>query len=170
MAIFNKFSKLLTLSIVWLFCAISWARDMPPIVKVNYIGTNFVVFNVSGANTVDNLPVKMINVNYTQVASVKSLNSTVNIEKHILQYKLSFDRVINITNLSSGTSYQFQFNVINTKNEQGPSDFLEVLLKPQTPDFSITHFGSNTLQLFWGYPDEKYIDYFLLTVEKVRCN
>ena len=141
------------------------SKDLPPMVKIYKIGAEYVVFDVSGANTLDGLPVKSINVNYTQIPANSSVNTHPSVT--VVHSRLGFDRFVNVTNLNAGASYQFQFYVSNTKNEQGPSSQIQVLLKPQTPDFSITHHSANTIRLFWGYPNEKQIDYFLLTVEKV---
>lgn len=147
-------------------------NDSAPVVMVSMIGSDYVMFDVSGANTFHHLPVKSIHVNYTQVMSREMANSSNANSKshHVVHSKLGFDRMVNISGLNAGASYQFEFYITNTAGEQSPARMIMVLLKPQTPDFSITHQSPGTIRLFWGYPDEKQIDYFLLTVDKVIFN
>lgn len=144
-------------------------KDLPLKVSVVTIGTDFVVFSIEGSDTVNNLPVKSVGVNYTKTGihwsqpPFERSNQT----SHTAS-RVEFEREINVTGLDTGSSYLFQFYAINTKNEHGPlGPSFPVLLLPETPDFSITHRGADTVRLFWGYPNEKLVDYFLLTIEKV---
>jgi len=153
MAMSCKFTAVLVTLCLLLVGA--YAKDMPPVVKILEIGAEYVVFDVSGDNSVDGLPVKSIRVNYTRISfSADSsqihhseVNSLVALGKSRASRQASqalevgFDRVVNITNLNAGVTYRFQFDVVNTKDEHGPIQELEVLLKPETPDFSITHQG-----------------------------
>ena len=153
-------------------------NDSAPMVMVHWIGADFVIFEVAGVDTFHHLPVKSIHVNYSQVPSARSSlwEPSSNSPSQQIHHakKFTFDRMVNITGLNAGVSYAFEFYLTNTAGEATPSRMVTVLLKPQTPDFSITHQSAGTIRLFWGYPDEKMIDYFLLTVEKVcvlsRCS
>ena len=143
------------------------ARDFAPIVHFREIGVDYVTLEVSGSNVVDDLPVKTINVNY-------SIETNQMVDKLILPHihqnlSLGFNRMINITNLNPGSNYRFQIYLSNERNQQGPSTSMNLLLRPQTPDFSINHQKSGSIRLFWGYPNEKQIDYFVLTVEKLSA-
>lgn len=126
-----------------------------------------IIFEVSGPDSFHNLPIKSIGVNYTEI---KYNDSNVSLEEHHAYFKfhsMEFDQVINVTGLEPGSNYKFQFYAINTQDERGLySDEIYAILLPETPDFSISH-DSGTVSLSWNYPKGKYVDYFLLSVEKV---
>ena len=157
-------SQLFFVLLVALIANISCA-DVGPEVEITEIGTNSILFDVRGADTVDGKPVKSIYVNYTEITNGTKLESA---KVHKIVHGGEFQRYVNLTGLKPATKYWFELYLVNIDDKRGPSSKpLEALLRPQTPDFSLTHIATNVVRLNWGFSTEATIDYFILEIQTV---
>jgi len=137
-------------------------------VAVTQIGENYVVFNITGSNTVDGLPVVDLNVKY----SIDGQNHEMEVKNLFQNFSgksQKLQEMVKIPDLRPGHNYYFQFMAVNSEKGMGPpSRNVSVLLLPPTPDISIEHPQLKKLVVRWGQNRAKTEDYFLLTVEKVN--
>jgi len=142
------------------------APDQPLMVSVINIGDNYAVFNITGSNTVDGLPVVDLNVKY----SIDGISNELNLKpvfKYYSDVSGKLQETVKIPDLEPGRNYHFQFSAVNAMKQMGPpSKDVSVLLLPPTPDISIEHPLENKLIVKWGENKAKTEDYFMLTVEK----
>ena len=174
----------INLSVLALFCAAFGHRIRVPSEEVNYqliksgaekdrplnvtlisVGDRYVVFNISGSDTVGGLPVSQLFINYTTNGPTVDVRSEV-----VSTAKLNGDmhQTIKIIDLAPGLHYDMQFFAENSKKELGPpSRMMSVLTLPPTPDITVLHPSLQKLKVIWGERMSHSEDYFLLTVEKV---
>ncbi len=143
------------------------APDQPLMVSVVKIGDNYIVFNITGSDTVGGSPVVDLNVKW----SIDGISNELKLKpvfKYFSDVSGKLQETVKIPNLEPGRNYHFQFSAVNAMKQMGPwSKDVSVLLLPPTPNVSIEHPSENKLIVKWGQNKVKTEDYFLLTVEKV---
>lgn len=158
------FLTVLNLATLLVTCQVQDNGDEPPRAKLVKIGLNYALFNVTSEATFDKLPVESIGAIVVQGQSNNSFHQI-----STLKPSPTISTVVNVTQLSPGTSYNVQFYAINTKKEHSkPSEAINILLPPQAPGFSLERPKSGSVSISWDASDWEQIDHFRLTVQKVK--